>query len=132
MMGLHVKDHFYLGGRLRSPGEDIEIDRPEDRKSLLDRGLIGEGPGSKGGASEGSAGDLRTDGPTVAEFVAAGYSASNYPPEGYASRSTPEEIAAAVAEQNPPAPKAEPPADHKMKPAPENKGNAPSGKAART
>lgn len=36
---------------------------------------------------------LRTDGPTIAEFVQAGYLASNYPPAGYASRSTPEEIA---------------------------------------
>ncbi|BEV43930.1 hypothetical protein [Afipia carboxidovorans] len=42
---------------------------------------------------------LREDGPTVAEFVAAGYPADKYPPSGYASRSTPEEIAAAVAAQ---------------------------------
>lgn len=26
---------------------------------------------------------LRTDGPTLAEFVAAGYAAENYPPQGY-------------------------------------------------
>lgn len=43
--------------------------------------------------------ELRTDGPTVAEFVTSGYQASNYPPTGYASRSTPEEIAAAVEQQ---------------------------------
>lgn len=43
--------------------------------------------------------ELRRDGPTVGEFVAAGYLASNYPPFGYASRSTDEEIAAAVAAQ---------------------------------
>ncbi|MGA0564165.1 hypothetical protein ACO2RV_17100 [Ancylobacter sp. VNQ12] len=42
---------------------------------------------------------LRADGPTVAEYVAAGYLASAYPPDGYASRSTDEEIAAAVAAQ---------------------------------
>ncbi len=29
---------------------------------------------------------LRTDGPTLEEFVAAGYDAKNYPPPGYASR----------------------------------------------
>ena len=29
---------------------------------------------------------LRLDGPTLAEFVAAGYSAENYPPEGYAAK----------------------------------------------
>lgn len=42
---------------------------------------------------------LRDDGPTVAEYVAAGYPAATYPPKGYASRSTPEEIAQAVAAQ---------------------------------
>lgn len=40
---------------------------------------------------------LRDDGPTIAEFVAAGYPAANYPPRGYASKSSEEEIAAAVA-----------------------------------
>ena len=40
---------------------------------------------------------LRDDGPTVQAFVEAGYLAVNYPPAGYASKSTPEEIAAAVA-----------------------------------
>ena len=39
---------------------------------------------------------LREDGPTVAEFIASGYKASNYPPAGYASRSTAEEIEAAL------------------------------------
>lgn len=29
---------------------------------------------------------LRTDGPTLAEYVAAGYPAEKYPPEGYAAR----------------------------------------------
>ncbi|WP_155904936.1 hypothetical protein [Methylopila sp. M107] len=38
----------------------------------------------------------REDGPTVGEYVAAGYKASSYPPAGYIARSTPEEIAAAV------------------------------------
>lgn len=42
---------------------------------------------------------LRLDGPTVADFVAAGYQASNYPPAGYASRSSVEEIEAAIAAQ---------------------------------
>lgn len=44
-----------------------------------------------------------TDGPTVAEYVAAGYQAVNYPTSGYASRSTPEEIEAAVKAQATPA-----------------------------
>lgn len=42
---------------------------------------------------------LRTDGPTVEQYVAAGYPAKNYPPHGYSSRSTSEEIAAAVSSQ---------------------------------
>lgn len=39
---------------------------------------------------------LREDGPTVAEWVEAGYLAASYPPEGYVSRSSQEEIDAAV------------------------------------
>ena len=39
---------------------------------------------------------LKLDGPTIAEFLAAGYPAANYPPEGYASRSSQEEIDAAI------------------------------------
>lgn len=50
-------------------------------------------------------GEARTDAPTVEEYVAAGYRAENYPPKGYASRSTPEEIAAAVKAQAPKTPK---------------------------
>ena len=32
---------------------------------------------------------LRTDGPTLEEYVAAGYKAENYPPKGYAAREAP-------------------------------------------
>lgn len=42
---------------------------------------------------------LFLDGPTIEEWVLAGYAATGYPPHGYASRSTPDEIAAAVAAQ---------------------------------
>jgi len=38
----------------------------------------------------------RDDGPTVGEWVEAGYLAANYPPEGFASRSSQEEIDAAI------------------------------------
>lgn len=34
-------------------------------------------------------GPLRTDGPTLEEYVKAGYSAESYPPTGYAPRTTP-------------------------------------------
>ena len=42
---------------------------------------------------------LKLDGPTIADFLAAGYLAVNYPPEGYASRSSQEEINAAIEAQ---------------------------------
>lgn len=44
---------------------------------------------------------LRSDGPTVEEYVTAGYRATAYPPSGYASRSSAEEVAAAIAAQEP-------------------------------
>lgn len=44
---------------------------------------------------------LREDGPTVAEYVKAGYSAMKYPPNGYVSKSTPEEIHAARVAEDP-------------------------------
>ncbi|AVI87788.1 hypothetical protein XJ28_18805 [Pseudomonas syringae pv. tomato] len=52
----------------------------------------------RAGIKVSAAGDdgLRLDGPTVSEYIAAGYKASNYPPQGYASRSTAEEIAEAL------------------------------------
>ncbi len=40
---------------------------------------------------------LRTDGPTLAEYVAAGYKAETYPPQGYSDKRTPEELEAAKA-----------------------------------
>lgn len=43
--------------------------------------------------------NVRQDGPTVEEYVAAGYLAENYPPMGFASRSTPDEIAVAIGMQ---------------------------------
>lgn len=52
-------------------------------------------------AAGGGAPQLRDDGPTVAEWVEKGYQASAYPPEGYASKSTPDEIAAAIEAQKP-------------------------------
>ncbi|WP_439392546.1 hypothetical protein ACRQ5Q_24285 [Bradyrhizobium sp. PMVTL-01] len=42
---------------------------------------------------------IRHDGPTVSEWVAAGYFAENYPPDGYAPKSTQEEIDEAIAKQ---------------------------------
>lgn len=44
--------------------------------------------------------ELRQDGPTVEEYVAAGYKAEDYPPKGYASKSSEEEIEAAAKKQS--------------------------------
>ncbi|MER8560177.1 hypothetical protein [Mesorhizobium sp. M0578] len=60
-------------------------------EGLTQAGLIGELDAKPNGGVA-----LRDDGPTVTEYVAAGYSASQYPPHGYASRSTAEEIAEAA------------------------------------
>ena len=43
--------------------------------------------------------ELKEDGPTIHEYVAAGYLAKNYPPKGYASKSSEEEIKIAVDEE---------------------------------
>lgn len=81
-------------------------------KAILTKPLDGEPEGAirelsqadferlkaKGAVRSAADGDgLRQDGPTIADYVAAGYKASSYPPHGYVSRSTSEEIAVAVA-----------------------------------
>lgn len=43
---------------------------------------------------------LRDDGPTVQDFVKAGYSARNYPPKGFASKSSADEINVLVAAED--------------------------------
>lgn len=40
--------------------------------------------------------ELRDDGPTIQEYVAAGFKAKDYPPKGYASKSTETEIKAMI------------------------------------
>ncbi|SRR6266852_8634651 len=40
--------------------------------------------------------ELKDDGPTIAEYMAAGYKASTYPPKGWASKSSDEEIREAI------------------------------------
>lgn len=73
------------------PGEQLTLAQINRlRKQTQSTGASGNGGWDEG---------LRQDGPTVGEFVAAGYRASGYPPEGYASRSSQEEIDAAIAGQ---------------------------------
>lgn len=71
-----------------SPGDEREFGSMAE--GLQKAGLI------EMDAASTNADGLRLDGPTIGEFVDAGYPASAYPPEGYASRSTPKEIAEAV------------------------------------
>lgn len=77
--------------------EDLQVGDERDFGSMAGglkaAGLIGE----LGQTSlRNDADELRDDGPTIAEFVAAGYPATAYPQTGYAPKSTPEEIAAAI------------------------------------
>ena len=80
---------------------EAEIIREADEHAAASAGTHASG--------EGESEKLRTDGPTVQEYVAAGYKAVYYPPSGYASKSSPEEIAAAIeAEKAEAAPQAGP------------------------
>jgi hypothetical protein len=85
-----------------NPGDPVDTD---DKKCPIDSDeahrLIDVGGARLQTAAEAeaqlAAAGPRTDGPTVAEWVKSGYAASAYPPKGYTSKSTDEEIAAAVA-----------------------------------
>lgn len=70
------------------PGEQLTL---AQINRLVKQAQSGESPSYGSGLDE--------DGPTVTEFIASGYKASNYPPEGYASRSTAEEIAEALKDE---------------------------------
>jgi len=128
----HIGDKLYKEGDIRRGSE-------ADFKHLIPNVLVPIGVDD--GASDEA---LRMDGPTIEEYVAAGYPADRYPPFGYAARSTPEQIAAfigspakakvmpAVVEDEP---AAEPqpalvPLEEKAEPAPLNKAEeAPANKA---
>ncbi|TIW49062.1 MAG: hypothetical protein E5V72_07085 [Mesorhizobium sp.] len=87
---VRVAETGNLYGREIVKGTEDKV--PDDMFAALEA----EGYVEAVGGKRGGKGALRDDGPTIAEYVAAGYSASDYPPHGYASRSTPEEIADAV------------------------------------
>lgn len=81
------------------PGQTVQVDDPKLAKALK-MGQFAEALGAPASAPAAppAGSELRSDGPTIAEFIAAGYDPNNYPPAGYASRNTPEEIAAAIAQ----------------------------------
>lgn len=73
--------------------------KPGEQLTLAQINRLRKQAQAKPASGNGSGEELFQDGPTVGEFVEAGYKASNYPPKGYASRSTQEEIDAAIAAQ---------------------------------
>ena len=80
----HTKYPMYVG--------TVIVNNPEEEKAAR-----GE-PAPSGWNTE--APKLKEDGPTVHEWVAAGYKASTYPPAGYASKSSKEEVEAAIKAEN--------------------------------
>jgi hypothetical protein len=47
MSKLTVREPFYFAGAVRDVGSPIEVDNAADRKSLIERGLIGEAKAEK-------------------------------------------------------------------------------------
>ncbi|WP_136617056.1 MULTISPECIES: hypothetical protein [Mesorhizobium] len=90
LMSVRVAEEGNLHGREIVKGTDDQV--PAELFDDLEAAGYVEAIGGK------KRNALRDDGPTIAEYLAAGYSASDYPPKGYASRSTAEEIEAAVTE----------------------------------
>lgn len=62
-----------------SIGENVVVHNAEEEEALKEEKV-----------------ELKHDGPTIQEFVKAGFKAKDYPPAGYASRSTEAEIKAAL------------------------------------
>lgn len=99
-----LRQHF--GDKLYNEGDERDA-RESDVAHLVKSGVLQSAdkksePAPKNKAERGAPlnkDGLREDGPTVTEYVSAGYSASAYPPSGYASRSTEDEISAAVADE---------------------------------
>lgn len=64
-----------------------EDDRAKERKDYEAKSIAQAA--KKKGDEEEAAGKLRSDGPTLEEYVAAGYKAEGYPPEKYAPKDSP-------------------------------------------
>lgn len=72
------------------------VDGPNGRVIVQNAEEAAAVTGEKADAGWGTKPALRDDGPTIQEYVAAGYKAKGYPPAGYASKSTDEEVEAAI------------------------------------
>ncbi|WP_316397344.1 hypothetical protein [Bradyrhizobium sp. 33ap4] len=86
-----IVENLYPGAAARVHEELHELDIPEAFFKAQGHMTTDSRPGWDAG--------LRQDGPTIAEWMAAGYRAEHYPPNGYASKSTEEEIALAIESQ---------------------------------
>ena len=99
-----IADHIGGAGELRdvplytelSDDEERAIEEAEAAKIAEADAHAETHPDRRAVQGEEASGELRQDGPTIAEYVAAGYAPEDYPPSGYASRSTAEEIQAAI------------------------------------
>lgn len=91
-MGKRNKGASGLSVSGATPGDDnanpdvppVDADQVDGDQSDADEGTDDPEPADGDGASDPQ--PLRTDGPTLAEWVAAGYLAEKYPPDGYAVR----------------------------------------------
>jgi hypothetical protein len=81
---------------------DLDAKAAADKKTADDKAATDKAAAdekAKGETDKASAVELKQDGPTVQEYVTAGYRADKYPPAGFASKSSQEEIDAAIAQQ---------------------------------
>lgn len=80
----HTKYPMFVG--------KVIVNNPEEEKTARGEPSVPE-------AGWGKAPELKQDGPTVHEYVAAGYKAKDYPPKGWAVKSSQQEIDLAIAEE---------------------------------
>ena len=81
---LNVFGHTKYPMAINRPDGTIVVNNEEEHNAAL--GIVKE---------------LKQDGPTVAEYVEHGYDPKGYPPKGYASKSSEQEIKAAIAKFTP-------------------------------
>ncbi len=79
----HTKYPMFIE-KPNSGGEKVIVNNEEEENAIL--GIVKE---------------LKQDGPTIDEYVAAGYDPVNYPPKGYAPKSDEKEVKAAIKNYKP-------------------------------
>ncbi|WP_439392331.1 hypothetical protein ACRQ5Q_22305 [Bradyrhizobium sp. PMVTL-01] len=104
---VNIADH--LGQREKLVDEPLYVEISEEHNQALDEAEAKAAEQADAHAEACAARDAEQAkaaeddkvplGPTIEEFVAAGYRAENYPPVGYAARSTPDEVQKAIEAQ---------------------------------